>query len=92
MFLFRDEYIFELEHATVVEVPQQGHATYVFSRPPNLDQWVSAYARAVKDDIRQNRGNAAEHLGFLGRVMHGRNPRTWAAELRAKIGESADWI
>jgi len=45
MFLFRDEYIFELERAIVVEVPQQGHATYVFSRPANLDQWVRAYAR-----------------------------------------------
>ena len=91
LFLFRDEYIFELEHATVVEVPQQGHATYVFSRPPNLDQWVRTYARAVKDDIRQNRGNAAEQLGFLGRVMHGRNPRSWLRALRAKIGEPVDY-
>jgi hypothetical protein len=91
LFLFRDEYIFELEHATVVEVPQQGHATYVFSRPPNLDQWVRAYARVVKDDIRKNRGNAAEQLGFLGRVMHGRNPRSWLRALRAKIGEPVDY-
>ena len=91
LFLFRDEYIFELEHAIVVEVPQQGHATYVFSRPPNLDQWVRVYARAVKDDIRQNRGNAAEQLGFLGRVMHGRNPRSWLRALRAKIGEPVDY-
>jgi len=91
LFLFRDEYIFELEHATVVEVPQQGHATYVFSRPANLDQWVRAYARAAKDDIRQNRGNAAEQLGFLGRVMHGRNPRSWLRALRAKIGEPVDY-
>ena len=91
MFLFRDEYIFELERATVVEVPQQGHATYVFSRPANLDQWVRAYARVAKDDIRQNRANTAEQLGFLGRVMHGRNPKTWLRELRAKIGEPADY-
>ncbi len=91
MFLFQDEYIFELERAIVVEVPQQGHATYVFSRPANLDQWVRAYARTAKDDIRQNRGNAAEQLGFLGRVMHGRNPRTWLRELRSKIGEPVDY-
>ena len=80
-----------MEHATVVEVPQQGHATYVFSRPPNLDHWVRAYARTAKDDIRQNRGNAAEQLGFLGRVMHGRNPRNWLRTLRAKIGEPVDY-
>jgi hypothetical protein len=91
MFLFRDEYIFEMERATVVEVPQQGHATYVFSRPANLDQWVRGYARTVKDDIRQNRGNVAEQLGFLGRVMHGRNPRTWLRELRSRIGEPVDY-
>ncbi len=91
MFLFRDEYIFELERATVVEVPQQGHATYVFSRPANLDQWVREYARIAKDDVRHNRGNAAERLGFVGRVMHGRNPRTWLRDLRSKIGESVDY-
>jgi hypothetical protein len=91
MFLFRDEYIFELERAIVVEVPQQGHATYVFSRPANLDQWIRSYARVAKDDVRQNRANAAEQLGFLGRVMHGRNPRTWLRELRAKIGEPVDY-
>jgi len=36
LFLFRDEYIFELERAIVVEVPEQGHATYIFSRPSIL--------------------------------------------------------
>jgi hypothetical protein len=91
MFLFRDEYIFELERAIVVEVPQQGHATYVFSRPANLDQWVRSYARVAKDDVRQNRADAAEQLGFLGRVMHGRNRRSWLRELRAKIGEPVDY-
>ena len=62
MFLYRDEYIFELERAAVVEVPQQGHATYVFSRPANLELWVREYARTARDDIRHNRGNAAKRL------------------------------
>jgi hypothetical protein len=91
LFLFRDEYIFELERAIVVEVPEQGHATYVFSRPSNLDLWVRDYSRIAKDDIRRNRNNAAERLGFIGRVMHGRNSRTWLRELRARIGESVDY-
>jgi hypothetical protein len=91
MFLFRDEYIFELERAIVVEIPQQGHATYVFSRPRNLQQWVRDYALTPKDDLRKNRANAAECLGFLGRVMHGRNPKTWLRDLRAKIGEAVDY-
>ena len=91
MFLFRDEYIFELERAIVVEIPQQGHATYVFSRPRNLEQWVRDYAVTLKDDLRKNRANAAERLGFLGRVMHGRNPKIWLRDLRAKIGEAVDY-
>lgn len=91
MFLFRDEYIFELERAVVVEVPQQGHATYVFSRPGNLEHWVREYARTLKDDLRKNRANVAERLGFLGRVMHGRNPKTWLRDLRAKVGEAVDY-
>lgn len=91
MFLFRDEYIFELERAIVVEVPEQGHATYTFSRPGNLEQWVREYARTPKDDIRRNRSNAAERLGFIGRVMHGRNPRTWLGALRARVGEPVDY-
>src|SRR6516162_8715295 len=36
VYLFRDEYIFALETAVVVETPQLGHATYVF---PNLAAW-----------------------------------------------------
>ena len=91
MYLFRDEYIFELERALVVEVPEQGHATYIFSRHVNLEQWVREYCRTSKDDIRRNRANAAERLGFVGRVMHGRNPRTWLRELRAKTGEPVDY-
>jgi len=91
LFLFREEYIFELERAIVVEVPEQGHATYVFSRSDNFEHWVHSYSRTPKEDIRRNRTNAAERLGFIGRVMHGRNPRTWLRELRAKIGEPPDY-
>ena len=86
MFLFRREYIFELERAIVVEVPEQGHATYTFSRPGSIEEWVCEYARTSKDDIRRNRKNAAGRLGFVGRDMHGRNPRTWLRDLRERIG------
>ena len=80
-----------MEGAIVVEIPEQWHATYVFSRPSSLDHWVRDYATIAKDDIRRNRATAAERLGFIGRVMHGRNPRTWLRDLRAKIGEAVDY-
>jgi hypothetical protein len=74
--LFRDEYIFDLERAVVIETPQGGNATYVFSKPRSMTSFLGHYTRVSKDDIRRNRENAAERLGFLGRVIHGNNPST----------------
>src|SRR5271166_991108 len=71
IYLFRDEYIFDVEKAVVVETPQLGHATYVFAKPRSMDSFLALYTKITKDDIRRNRNNAAERLGFLGRVIHG---------------------
>ena len=91
IYLFRDEYIFDVENAVVVETPQLGHATYVFAKPRNLDTFLAVYTKISKDDIRRNRNNAAERLGFLGRVIHGTNPRAWIKEVRQRIGENVDF-
>ena len=92
VYLFRDEYIFSLETAVAVETPQLGHATYVFSKPGNMEAFLAGYVRTTKEDIRHNRSNIGETLGFLGRVVHGANPRTWLEELKAKIGERGDYV
>jgi hypothetical protein len=89
IYLFRDEYIFELERAVVVETPQLGNATYLFTKPQSMHAFLAAYTRVSKDDIRRNRANIGEKLGFLGRIIHGSNPRSWAKELKARIGENA---
>ena len=92
LYLFREEYIFDLEKAVVVETPQLGHATYLFAKPRTMEQFLAAYIRTTKEDIRRNRGNVAEVLGFLGRIIHGAHPRrAWVAELKSKIGERVDY-
>ena len=91
VYLFRDEYIFDVEKAVVVETPELGHATYVFAKPQSMDAFLALYTRITKDDIRRNRNNAAERLGFLGRVIHGTNPRVWLKELRQRVGEGIDF-
>jgi hypothetical protein len=48
---------------------------------------VRPYATLTKDDIRKNRDGAAERLGFIGRVMHGANPKMWMRELKCRVGE-----
>jgi hypothetical protein len=90
IYLFLEEYIFDVEKAVVVETPQLGHATYVFAKPRSMDTFLALYTKITKDDIRRNRNNAAERLGFLGRVIHGTNPRAWLKEARQRIGEGID--
>jgi hypothetical protein len=91
LYLFRAEYIMELEHAVVIEVPEVGHATYVFTRPPDMDVFVRLYAATTKEEIRKNHSGIAERLGFLGRVTHGANARTWLRDLKLRVGESVDY-
>jgi hypothetical protein len=91
IYLFRDEYIFDVEKAVVVETPQLGHATYVFAKPRSMDSFLDLYIKIPKDDIRRNHNNAAERLGFLGRVIHVMNPRVWLKEIRQRLGEGIDF-
>lgn len=86
VYLFRDEYIFDLR-AVVVEIPQAGHATYVFQKPERLDEWVKKYVKTTRQEILANRNNVAESLGFLGRVVHGTSKMEWLKDLLARIGE-----
>jgi hypothetical protein len=59
-YLFRDEYIFDLEHGVVIETPELGHATYVFAKPKRMGVFLADYARTTKEDILDNRNNVAE--------------------------------
>jgi hypothetical protein len=85
--LFRSEYIFELEKGVVVEIPQLGHATYLFSKPANMPEFLALYPMVSREDILQNRRNAAEKLGFLTRIVHGQKPQAWFKELKTRLGE-----
>ena len=90
VYFFHTEYIFALAKAIAVETPQLGHATYLFSKPVSIEAFFAAYVATTKEAIRQNRANVAERLGFLGRVVHGSNPRIWLRALTARLGEAAD--
>lgn len=87
-YLWREEFIFELEHAVVLEIPQSGRASYVFKRPAVMQSWLAFYIQTSRAEIRKNQGNMAEVLGFVGRVVHGRKPQNWWKELLARTGES----
>ena len=87
MYVFRDEYIFDLPSGIAVEKPQLGHATYLFSKPSNMEAFLAVYIKSPKEGIRKNRGNIAEKLGFLGRTVHNSNPRLWLKNLESFLDE-----
>jgi len=91
LYLFRSEYIFDLEKAVIVETPQLGHATYLFSKPASMPDFLAIYCGVTREEILHNRGNVAEKLGFLGRLIHGLNPLAWCKELKVCVGETVDY-
>ncbi len=52
--------------------------------------FLAAYARTTKNDIRHNCSNIAETLGFLGRILHGCEPKNVLEELSLRLGEAAE--
>ena len=86
-YLFREDYIFDCEKAVVVETPQLGHATYVFTKPRDMDNFLARYTKTTKTGIRRNQDNVAERLGFQGRLVHGMNPRAWLKEIKQRLGQ-----
>jgi hypothetical protein len=91
LYLFRSEYVFDLEKAVIVEIPQLGHATYLFSKPASMTEFLALYAKVTREDILQNRSNVSEKLGFSGRIIHGLKPPAWLKELKVRLGEVVDY-
>jgi len=89
--LFRGNFIFEVAGGVLAETPQFGHTTYLFAVPRSIESFVALYARVSKEDIRRNRENVASRLGFLGRIVHGVNPRAWVKELHSRLEEPGDY-
>ncbi len=86
-FLFRDEYLFVFPRVVVSEIPQSGHATYLFVNPTSLEQFMARYATTTRPDIRHNRADVATGLGFIGRVVRGTKKKRWLQDVLKLAGE-----
>ncbi len=86
-FLFRDEYLFVFPRVVVSEIPQSGHATYLFVNPTSLEQFMARYATTTRRDIRHNRADVATGLGFIGRVVRGTKKKRWLQDVLKLAGE-----
>jgi hypothetical protein len=88
-FLFRDEYLFICEKVLISEIPRTGHATYVFAKPWDVAAFMLDFRSATRADIRANRNNVATRLGFVGRVLRGRNRKRWLRDLLVLAGDES---
>jgi len=91
-FLFREEFMFVLPGAIISEIPMPGHATYVFALPNDRENFLRLYERTSRNEIRQNAGNVAAELGFVGRVVRGRKRKRWLAEVLKLAGEQVNYL
>ena len=91
-FLFRNEYLFLWPNVLVAEVPEQGHATYMFAKPESMDAFLSGYSSLTREDIRMNREGSASRLSFVGRVVRGRKKNRWLADVLKYAGEKAEYV
>lgn len=85
-FIFQGQYLFVLGLVLVSEIPQRGHATYLFARPDSTEEFLRCYTMVNREDVRKNRGNIASRLGFIGRVRRGRDRRRWLSEVLKHAG------
>jgi len=91
-FLFQNEYLFVWPQVLIAEIPEPGHATYLFSRPAQLDEFMHSYAGIERDDVRHNRNDVATRLGFIGRVVRSRRKQRWLNDVLKRAGEKADYV
>jgi hypothetical protein len=91
-FLFRDEYLFVWSNVLIAEIPQLGHATYVFTKPEDVRAFMRRYSSVTRDDIRSNRDNVATELGFIGRIVRGRKKKRWLNDVLKLAGEKTDYV
>jgi hypothetical protein len=89
-FLFRDEYLFVWHKLLIAEIPALGHATYLFSRPGNLEEFLDEYAKTERNEVRSNRHDVASRLGFIGRVVRGRRKMRWLNDVLTRAGEQVE--
>ena len=100
LYLFREEYIFDLPRVIAVETPQLGHATYLFSKPESIEAFLAAYVATTKEAIRaescQCGGTAgipgarcswiqSPHLASFLKGPSGRSSRLRSGRIRGRV-------
>lgn len=88
VYLFRHEYLFLFDDTIISEIPQAGHASYIFHPPKSLEAFLRQYARTTRHAIRSEPAAARKTLGYCGRVAHLKQPAAWIAKIEQTYASS----
>jgi hypothetical protein len=86
VYLFRNEYLFVFDQTVVSEIPQAGHASYIFHPNTSLDAFLRSYAQTTRHAIRTEPKNARTTLGYAGRIPHLRKFSVWIEKIARTFG------
>ena len=85
VYLFRNEYLFVFDEAIVSEIPQAGHASYIFRPNTSLDAFLASYAHTTRHAIRTEPKTARKGLGYVGRIPHVKDLAAWIARIEGTV-------
>jgi hypothetical protein len=81
VYLFRNEYLFLFGDTIISEIPQSGHASYIFHPPNSLEAFLRNYARTTRHGIRSEPTTAKTTLGYCGRIAHAKDMGVWISKI-----------
>ncbi|HZQ54104.1 MAG TPA: J domain-containing protein [Bryobacteraceae bacterium] len=85
VYLFRNEYLFVFDQTVVSEIPQAGHASYIFRPNTSLNAFLRSYAQTTRHAIRTEPKNARTTLGYAGRIPHLKDLSAWVARIEGTV-------
>jgi hypothetical protein len=85
IYLFRSEYLFVMDGGVIAEIPCFGHASYVFRPPGVLSQFLRAYARTTRREIRRDARLSWRTLGYRGRLPHLHDSEAWSRKIQQRL-------
>ncbi|MGH9581431.1 MAG: hypothetical protein ACRD4O_00655 [Bryobacteraceae bacterium] len=81
VYLFRNEYLFAFDRTVISEIPQAGHASYIFHPNTSLEVFLRQYARTTRRAIRSDAPTARKKLGYSGRIAHLKDLSLWIPKI-----------
>jgi len=81
VYLFRNEYLFLFDQTVVSEIPQAGHACYIFHPNTSLTAFLRSYAQTTRHAIRTEPKIARNTLGYAGRIPHVKDLSVWIKKI-----------